>query len=183
MIDSPQQPAGLLEPPPEPVRVLVPSPLGALGIEIAGQAVSRVVFGPKPAQRRHFKPLGKMRSNEFLDEMLGRLSEYFAGARKSPEIEHDLGPSGVDAFARRVLRETCRVPYGKTRSYHAIAEAAGRAEAYRQVLSILLANPIPILIPCHRIVTSKAGIGSYIGGTRRKRWLLRLEQQIVAQGG
>jgi len=182
MIESQQETAALAQPAPEPVRVLIPSPLGVLGIEISGQAVSRISFGPKASERKRYRPLGKMRSNEFLDEMLGRLSEYFAGARRSPEIEHDLGPSGVDAFARRVLRETCKVPFARTRTYQAIAEAAGRPEAYRQVLSILLANPIPILIPCHRVVPSKAGIGSYIGGTRRKQWLIRLEERIAAQG-
>src|SRR5262245_45034955 len=171
-----------LMPPLEVVRVLVPSPLGPLAVEFTSQVVSRLIIAPSARERKDYRPFGKMRSSEFLDEVFGRLSEYFAGARRNPEIEPDLGPSGVDSFARRVLREACKVPYGKTRTYQAIAEAAGRPEAYRQVLSVLNANPIPIVIPCHRIVTNKSGIGGYVAGTRKKQWLLRLEEQVAARG-
>lgn len=171
-LEAPASPAVV----PETVRVLVGSPLGPLGIELYGEAVSRVVYGPAGRDRRLFEPLGRAKRSDTLDEILGRISEYFAGVRKNPGVEFHLGPSGLDAFARRVLRETCRVPYGKTRTYQVIAEAAGRPDAYRQALSILQINPIPILIPCHRVV-SKSGIGSYIGGTKRKRWLLRHETQ------
>ncbi|MEO8504739.1 MAG: methylated-DNA--[protein]-cysteine S-methyltransferase [Acidobacteriota bacterium] len=166
----------------EAVRVLVPSPLGPLAVELTGPAVSRVTIAPTARVRKNYRPFGKMRSSEFLDEVFGRLSEYFAGARRNPEIEHDFGPSGLDSFARRVLRETCKVPYGKTRTYQAIADAAGRPEAYRQVLSILNDNPIPIVIPCHRVVTHKSGVGGYVGGTRKKQWLLKLEEQVVERG-
>ena len=178
------QPAAAAPPPPEPVRVLIPSPLGLLGIELVGSAVSRLVFAPAGRERRRFIPLGKVKRSqlETLDEILGRLSEYLAGARRNLEIEADLGPSGVDSFARRVLKETGRIPYGKTRTHQVIAEAAGRPEAYRQVLSILMANPIPIVIPCHRVIPHRAGIGTYIGGQRRKQWLLRLEEQVAARG-
>jgi methylated-DNA-[protein]-cysteine S-methyltransferase len=178
------QPAAAVPPPPEPVRVLVPSPLGLLGVELAGQAVSRLVFAPAARERRTFTPLGKMKRSqlETLDEIFGRLSEYLAGARKNLEIEVDLGPSGLDSFARRVLKETGRIPYGKTRTHQFVAEAAGRPEAYRQVLSILMANPIPIVVPCHRVIPHRAGIGTYIGGQRRKQWLLRLEEQVAARG-
>jgi methylated-DNA-[protein]-cysteine S-methyltransferase len=153
--------------------------LGILGIEFVGQAVSRLRIAPPAREKRAFLPFTKIRRNEFLDEALGRLSEYFAGARRALEIDFDLGTSGADAFGRRVLRETAKIPYGKTRSYQAVADAAGRPEAYRQVLSILLANPIPIVIPCHRVVTLKSGPGSYIAGARKKLWLLRLEQNAA----
>ena len=170
--------------PPEPVRVLVPSALGQLGIELVGQAVSRLVIAPSAKERKLYTPLGKMKRTqmESLDEILGRLSEYFAGARRNLELELDLGPSGVDLFARRVLKETAKIPYGKTRTYQAIAEAAGRPEAYRQALSILMANPIPVVIPCHRVVPSKGdGVGNYIAGVRKKQWLLRLEETVTAR--
>ncbi len=172
-------------PPPEPVRVLVPSPLGLLGIELVGEAISRLVISPGAKERKQYTPLGKMKRAqlESLDEILGRLSEYFAGARRNLEIEHDLGPSGIDSFARRVLKETAKIPFAKTRTYQAIAEAAGRPEAYRQALSILMANPIAVVIPCHRVVPSKGGgVGNYIGGVRKKQWLLRLEEQVAARG-
>ncbi len=178
------QPGAAPPPPPPLVRVLVPSPLGQLGVELAGQAVSRLIFAPPARERRSFIPLGKVKRSqlETLDEIFGRLSEYFAGARRSLEIEADFAPSGVDSFARRVLKETARIPYGRTRTHQFIADSAGRPEAYRQVLSILMANPIPIVVPCHRVIPHRAGIGTYIGGQRRKQWLLRLEEQVAARG-
>jgi methylated-DNA-[protein]-cysteine S-methyltransferase len=167
-------------PPPERMRVLMPSALGPLGVELLGVAVSRIVISPAARERKVFIPLAKLKRSDFLDEVFGRLSEYLAGARKQLEIEHDLTSSGLDSFARRVLKETMKVPYGRTKTYQYIAEASGRPEAYRQVLAILQENPIPLLVPCHRIVTNRSGIGSWIGGTRKKRWLLRLEEQAAA---
>lgn len=162
---------------PEPLRVLMPSPIGPLGLELQGTVVTRLLIDPGKAERARFKPLHEIDGSEALDEIFGRLSEYFAGARRKIEIEVDLAPCGLDSLARRVLKETCKIPYGRTRTYQGLAEAAGRPEAYRQVLSILLENPIPVLIPCHRVVTHKGGTGSYIGGAARKKWLLALESR------
>lgn len=164
-----------VNPVPEPLRVLMPSPIGPLGMELQGTVVTRLLIDPQGEARARFTPLHKIDGSDTLDELFGRLSEYFAGARRKIEIEVDLAPCGLDSLARRVLKETCKIPYGRTRTYQGLAEAAGRPEAYRQVLSILLENPIPILIPCHRVVTHKSGAGSYIGGTDRKKWLLELE--------
>jgi len=163
----------------EPVRVLVPSQLGNLGVEFHHTAISRIVFAPTGKEKKLFYPLSDYEDSEFLDEVFGRLSEFFAGARKLLELEYDLAPSGLDSFARRVLKEVSRTPYGKTRTYKDVAEAAGRPEAYRQVLSIVEKNPLPILIACHRIVPSKSGIGNYVGGVARKRWLLRMERETL----
>jgi methylated-DNA-[protein]-cysteine S-methyltransferase len=160
----------------ELVRVLMPSPIGPLGVELLGTAVTRLLIDPPAPQRDGFTPLHQIDGSDFLDEVFGRLSEYFAGARRRLDLEYDLGPCGVNGFARRVLKEAAKVPYGKTRTYRTIADSSGRPDAYRQVLSILLENPIPIVIPCHRVITNKSGIGSYIGGCERKRWLLDLEQ-------
>lgn len=162
---------------PEPLRVLMPSPIGPLGLELQGTVVTRLLIDPVKKERARFKPLHKIDESETLDEIFGRLSEYFAGARRKIEIDVDLAPYGLDSLARRVLKETCKIPYGRTRTYQGIAEAAGRPEAYRQVLSVLLENPIPILIPCHRVVTNKSGAGSYIAGADRKKWLLDLESR------
>lgn len=170
------------EPMPEPLRVLMPSPIGPLGMELQGTVVTRLLIDPGKQDRAGFKPLNKIARSETLDEIFGRLSEYFAGARRRIEIDVDLAPSGLDALSRRVLKETCKIPYGKTRTYQEIAEAAGRPEAYRQVLSILLENPIPILVPCHRVVANR-GAGSYIGGADRKKWLLALERRSEWDGG
>jgi methylated-DNA-[protein]-cysteine S-methyltransferase len=170
-------------PAPEPVRVLMPSAIGQLGVELVGEAVSRIRVSPPAGDRKYFTPLAKLKRSDFLDEVFGRLSEYLAGARRQLDIDYDLGPSGADSFTRRVLKETTKVPYGRTRTYQVIAEAAGRPEAYRQVLAILQENPIPLIVPCHRVITHRSGIGSWIGGTRKKQWLLRLEQQVLASGG
>jgi O-6-methylguanine DNA methyltransferase len=160
-----------------PLRVLMPSPIGPLGMVLQGTVVTRLLIDPAKEERVLFAPLHKIDGSDTLDEIFGRLSEYFAGARRKPEIDVDLAPCGLDVFARRVLKETCKIPYGRTRTYQGIAEAVGRPDAYRQVLSILLENPIPILIPCHRVVTTKSGAGSYIGGAERKRWLLEMESR------
>ncbi len=167
--------------PVEPVRVLVPSQIGTLGVEFYGLAIGRIVIAPTGPTARQFHPLSAFEDSEFLDEVFGRLSEYFAGARRALELDFDLAPSGVDSFSRRVLKEALRTPYGKTRTYKDIADASGRPEAYRQVLSILLDNPIPLIIPCHRIIPTKEGIGGWVGGASRKRWLLRMERENSAQ--
>ena len=165
---------------PEPVRVLVPSQIGALAVEFYGLAIGRLIVAPTAKRKKLFHPLAAFDDSDFLDEVFGRISEYLSGARRTLELEYDLTPSGIDSFARRVLKESSRIPYGKTRNYKEIAEAAGRPDAYRQVLSILLDNPLPLLIPCHRVIPTRQGIGGWVGGASRKRWLLKLERDTVA---
>jgi methylated-DNA-[protein]-cysteine S-methyltransferase len=160
----------------------MPSPIGPLGVELQETVVTRLLIEPAKEERARFKPLHKIAGSETLDEIFGRLSEYFAGARRKIEIEFDLAPCGLDSLSRRVLKETCKIPYGRTRTYQEIAEATGRPEAYRQVLSVLMENPIPVLIPCHRVVTHKGGAGSYIGGADRKKWLLEMESRPEQDG-
>lgn len=164
----------------EPIRVLVPSRLGPLGVEFVHTAITRLAIAPGGRERRLFFPLADYEDSEFLDEVFGRISEYLAGARRSLDLEYDVGPSGLDGFARRVLRETARTPYGKTRTYKEIADASGRPDAYRQVMAILERNPLPLIVPCHRILPSKQGLGGYVGGAARKRFLLKLEREGVA---
>ena len=162
------------------VRVLIPSPLGSLGIQLHGDKLTRIVITPKAHERQQFKPFADLKRAErtdMLDEVLGRFSEYLAGARSRLGTGFDLGPSGVTGFTKRVLKETATIPYGKVRTYQQIASSAGNGGAYRQVLAILLSNPLPIVIPCHRVVTVKSGPGSYVAGPKNKLWLLRLEQR------
>jgi methylated-DNA-[protein]-cysteine S-methyltransferase len=163
----------------EPLRILVPSPLGPLGIELVHTAVVRLLIDPITPIAAAFTPLHKVPGSDVLDEILGRLSEYFAGARRKLDIEFDLGPSGVTGFARRVLREAAKIGYGRTRTHHALAGLAGRPDAAVEVLSILLANPIPILIPCHRVISDTTALDGYIGGMERRNMLLRIESQAT----
>jgi methylated-DNA-[protein]-cysteine S-methyltransferase len=161
------------ESPAQPLRILMPSPLGPLGVEILGTALTRVTFDP--AERSAFMPLHQLDGSELLDEIFGRLAEYFAGARRRLDLEVDLCASGTDPFARRVLKEAAKVPYGRTRTCRSLAEAVGRPDHGAEMAAILLANPLPVVIPCHRVVAEDGTPGEYVGGTWRKLWLQDLE--------
>ena len=109
-----------------------------------------------------------------LDSARRELDEYFAGARTRFDLPLDwrLVPGG---FYRKVLRATARLPFGVTATYGEIAAKAGNARAHRAAGTALGSNPIPIVVPCHRIVRSGGEPGSYGGGPEMKRWLLKLE--------
>jgi methylated-DNA-[protein]-cysteine S-methyltransferase len=160
-----------------PLRILMPSPLGPLGVEILGTALTRVTFEPAEPELSSFVPLHQLDGSDFLDEVFGRLAEYFAGARRRLDLELDLCASGTDPFARRVLKEAAKIPYGRTRTCRSLAEAVGRPDHGTEMVAILLANPLPVVIPCHRVIAEDGAPGEYVGGTRRKRWLLELEAQ------
>lgn len=162
-------------------RILFPSPIGRLGMELHGETITRVVIDPEGDDAARFVPFEQLYDEpdgplELYDEIFGRLSEYFAGARKQLELDADLKASGLTGFDLKVLQEVARIPYGKTRTYQRIASAAGQPDGYRQVLAVLVVNPLPILVPCHRVVTNKSGVGSYIAGKEKKRWLLDMEK-------
>lgn len=161
------------------VRVLMPSPIGHLGVELAGTLIAHLRIDPPEPERSGFTPLHRLEETEaeILDEIFGRLSEYFAGARRKLDLEYDVGLSGTSGLARRILRETARIAYGKTRTYQVIAEAAGAPDGAPQAQAILLENPLPILVPCHRVIADSHRIGDYIAGAERKQWLLDLEQR------
>lgn len=156
-------------------RVLMPSPIGPLGLELLGTALTRLLI--EPPQPDSFTPLHLVEGSESLDEVLGRLAEYFAGARRKLDVDFDLTVCGVAPYVRRVLRETTKIPYGRTRSYQEIAGASGRPECRQEVCAILLQNPIPVVIPCHRVIAEDGGPGDYVGGVQRKIVLLDLERQ------
>ena len=165
---------------PEPQRVLIPSALGALGIELTGLLVTWVSIVPKGRERKLFAPFADLKRgqrNEYLDEVLGRFSEYLAGARRNLALDYELDQLDFDGFDRQILEETAKIPYGITRTYQQVASAAGRPTAYRQVLAVLQTNPLPLVIPCHRVVTAKSGPGSYVAGVSKKVWLLKMEQR------
>ncbi len=108
-------------------------------------------------------------------EAVGRqLDAYFAGARRGFDLPIDHELVGGD-FARRVLQETAGIPYGEVRTYAQVAEAAGNRRASRAAGNALGANPIPIVVPCHRVVRTGGALGGYTGGLDIKRHLLELE--------
>jgi methylated-DNA-[protein]-cysteine S-methyltransferase len=108
-----------------------------------------------------------------LEEARRELDEYFGGRRRDFALPLDW--SLVGPFGRRVLGYTARIPYGGVSSYQQAAAAAGSPRASRAAGNALGANPIPIVVPCHRILRSGGALGGYGGGLDRKRWLLGLE--------
>jgi methylated-DNA-[protein]-cysteine S-methyltransferase len=80
-----------------------------------------------------------------------------------------------EGFGRRVLRATARIPYGEALTYRDVAARAGNPAAVRAAGNALGANPVPIVVPCHRVLRTGGGLGGYGGGTERKRFLLELE--------
>ena len=101
------------------------------------------------------------------------LGAYFAGRRRSFTAPCDLG--GLSPFTRAVLRITAGIPYGEVRSYRWVAERLGKPRAMRAVGNALARNPIPIIIPCHRVVRSDGALGGFALGLNWKRKLLDLE--------
>jgi methylated-DNA-[protein]-cysteine S-methyltransferase len=101
------------------------------------------------------------------------LEEYFAGARR--EFDMKLDWSLVAPFGRRVLRVTSAIPFGGVSSYGQVAARAGSPRGSRAAGNALGSNPIPIVIPCHRVLRTGGDLGGYGGGIERKRWLLELE--------
>lgn len=161
----------------EPIRLLMASPVGQLGIEFHGPKVTRIVIQPSRADAKTYQPIDKVRMTDFLLEALGRLSEFFAGVRRDPRIEVDLAANELDELSLRVLTEVQRIPYGRTWTYKRLAEASGLRDGYNLVRSVLNTNPIPILVPCHRVVPNRGGSGSWIAGTKKKERLLRIERK------
>ena len=108
-----------------------------------------------------------------LDGARRQLDEYFAGHRH--EFDLALAWSLVHGFGREVLDRTARIPYGKVATYGEVARDIGRPRASRATGNALGANPIPIVVPCHRVVRSGGVLGNYGGGPERKAQLLELE--------
>ncbi len=108
-----------------------------------------------------------------LDEPRRELDQYFAGRRRQFELPLDWRLT--HGFSRRVLEATARIPYGSTATYKQVATEAGNARAFRAAGNALGSNPIPIVVPCHRILHSGGGLGGYTGGLDRKRLLLAVE--------
>jgi methylated-DNA-[protein]-cysteine S-methyltransferase len=114
-----------------------------------------------------------LRAGRGTDAVARQLDEYFAGRRRSFDLPVDLRL--VHGFRRTVIAHLREVAYGTTTSYGALASAAGNPAAVRAVGSACSHNPIPLVIPCHRIVRSDGTLGQYLGGVETKRALLAFE--------
>jgi methylated-DNA-[protein]-cysteine S-methyltransferase len=113
----------------------------------------------------------------YFDGVRTQLAEYFEGRRTSFGLPLDWSLTG--GFGRRVLKRTARIPYGGISTYRKVARAAGNEYAARAAGNALGGNPIPILLPCHRVLHSGGGLGGYGGGLDMKESLLRLEGAIL----
>ena len=112
-----------------------------------------------------------------LDEARRELDEYFEGRRDRFELTLDWRLSHP-GFYRRVLRATARVPFGEVITYAEAAQRAGNPRAFRAAGTALGSNPIPIVVPCHRVIRAGGEIGNYGGGPQMKRFLLKLEGAV-----
>jgi methylated-DNA-[protein]-cysteine S-methyltransferase len=112
-----------------------------------------------------------------LDEARRELDEYFEGRRERFELPLDW--SLVHGFARRVLEHTAGIGYGSLETYKDVAAGVGSERAVRATGNALGSNPIPIVVPCHRVVRTGGSLGGYTGGVERKEFLLRLEGVLV----
>jgi methylated-DNA-[protein]-cysteine S-methyltransferase len=112
-----------------------------------------------------------------LDELRRELDEYFEGRRRRFELPLDW--QLTRGFMQRVLRATAKIPYGGVATYRDVATRAGNARAVRAAGNALGANPIPIVVPCHRVVRTGGNVGNYGGGPEMKRALLQLEGALL----
>ncbi|HEV7585736.1 MAG TPA: methylated-DNA--[protein]-cysteine S-methyltransferase, partial [Solirubrobacteraceae bacterium] len=112
------------------------------------------------------------------DRVRRELAEYFAGRRRRVELAVDWSLVG-GPFGREVLRVTSEIPYGGVLSYLEVATDAGSPRGSRAAGNALGSNPVPIVVPCHRVLRSGGDLGGYGGGLDRKRWLLELEGALT----
>jgi len=108
-----------------------------------------------------------------LDEPRRELDEYFAGRRRQFELALDW--QLTHGFGRRVLQATAKIPFGSVATYKLVATEAGSPRGFRAAGNALGANPLPIIVPCHRVIHADGGLGGYTGGLERKRVLLAVE--------
>ena len=154
-----------------------PSPVGDLVLAASETALTAVYF---PTSRGVPGVEPEVRANAVLVQAQTQLSEYFARARTTFDLPLDPGGS---PFERRVWAALRRIPYGATVSYGELARRLGDVRATRAVGAANARNPIPIIVPCHRVVGSRGELVGFGGGLDRKRWLLEHEGALMMLGG
>jgi methylated-DNA-[protein]-cysteine S-methyltransferase len=160
---------------------LADSPIGTLLLAATPAGLCRVSFDPEP--ERELDSLARafgtrvLRSPRPLDATRRELDEYFDGRRRTFDLPVDLRP--VPEFQRSVLMELERVPFGHVETYGGLAARIGRPRAARAVGGALNRNPVPIVVPCHRVIGSTGSLVGYGGGLERKERLLTLEGALL----
>lgn len=161
----------------------VDSPLGPLVVAATPRGLVRVAYSEAVSRDEVLEDLAARVSPRVLeaparvDEPRRELDEYFAGRRQEFDLPIDW--SILRGFTLKVLRETARIDFGELRSYADVASAAGSPRAVRAAGNALGANPMPVVVPCHRVVRTGGALGGYTGGLERKEFLLRLEGRLL----
>jgi methylated-DNA-[protein]-cysteine S-methyltransferase len=160
---------------------LIDSPVGPLLVAATERGVCQISFDPEP--ERDLEALARafgarvLRTPRPVEEARRELDQYFDGRRRVFELPIDL--TALPVFQRTVLEELVRVPFGQVETYGGLAARVGRPKAARAVGGALNRNPVPIVVPCHRVVGSTGKLVGYGGGLERKESLLVLEGAIL----
>jgi methylated-DNA-[protein]-cysteine S-methyltransferase len=156
----------------------VDSPVGKLLLAATGRGLVRVAYA-REDHDRVLEVLSQklspriLRAPRRLEEAARELDEYFDRHRQSFDLQLDLSLS--HGFRQLVQKHLPEIGYGKTRSYRQVAELVGNPKAVRAVGTACATNPLPIVVPCHRVLRTDGKLGGYIGGTEAKTALLNLE--------
>jgi methylated-DNA-[protein]-cysteine S-methyltransferase len=161
----------------------VDSPLGPLVVAATPKGLVRVSYSEFRGEGEVLEELARRVSPRVLeapaklDPVRRELDEYFEGRRQRFETPIDW--SYLAGFTREVLRATAAIDYGEVSTYAGVAEAAGSPRAVRAAGNALGANPMPVVVPCHRVLRTGGMLGGYTGGVERKEFLLRLEGTLL----
>jgi methylated-DNA-[protein]-cysteine S-methyltransferase len=156
------------------------SPVGTLVLACTPRGLARLAYVDDGQEDAVLEDIAQRLSPRMLaapdrlDEPRRELDEYFAGRRHAFDVALDLRL--VSDFTRRVLTATAAIPYGDVATYKEVAAAAGSPRGFRAAGNALGSNPLPIVLPCHRVLHSGGGLGGYTGGLERKRTLLAIER-------
>ena len=154
------------------------SPLGPLVVALTRRGLTRLFYPDAPLEVL-LEELAEdvspriIRGTKRSDDVRRQLDEYFDGRRTDFDVPIDW--RFAKGFAGRVLRTTAKIPFGHVSTYTQVARKAGSPRAYRAAGNALGSNPMPIVVPCHRVLHTSGGLGGYTGGLFRKEFLLRLE--------
>lgn len=160
-----------------PVRwAKVETPIGPVAVGADADAVHRVQLQPRHSWSDG-APAGSL-----LVEAVAQLTAYFAGRRTGFDLPFAIPADRSSEFERAVWAELARIPYGEMRTYGAVAAAVGGGtEAARAVGTACNRNPVPLIVPCHRVVGAGGKLVGFGGGLPRKRWLLEHEARIALE--
>ncbi|WP_347552442.1 methylated-DNA--[protein]-cysteine S-methyltransferase [Pseudalkalibacillus hwajinpoensis] len=158
------------------------SPIGAITVFTSSRGVSRIDFGfaenVLPAAdtwyKKHLVKADLVFNPEAIEPIVIQLEEYFNKKRNFFDLNLDM--SGT-VFQKKVWQSLSEIPYGETRSYRDVAVAIAAPKAVRAIGSANNRNPLPIIVPCHRVIGSNGALVGYGGGVDKKEYLLSLEQQ------